>query len=165
MVILLILAKEPSPKGKVLFVPYAVQLLVSSFQVVLAKLRKFQGLLYNIFCFLSLEKRANQGRHLYHSESRVKQLIDSEQFKEEDKKDIDVPFFDFEDILAATDNFSDANKLGRGGFGPVYKEMFLISMFLSFSTDFSLPIYAYAYLLWHTGQVPRRARNCDQETL
>lgn len=37
------------------------------------------------------------------------------------RKDIDVPFFDFESILAATDNFSDFNQLGRGGFGHVYK--------------------------------------------
>ncbi|WJZ99560.1 hypothetical protein VitviT2T_017994 [Vitis vinifera] len=71
------------------------------------------------------ENRANQVLHLYDSESRVKHLIDSEQFKEEDKKGIDVPFFDLEDILAATENFSDANKLGQGGFEPVYKGKFL----------------------------------------
>ncbi|RVW57774.1 G-type lectin S-receptor-like serine/threonine-protein kinase [Vitis vinifera] len=70
------------------------------------------------------ENRTNPGLHLYHSESRVKDLIDSEQFKEDDKKGIDVPFFDLEDILAATDHFSDANKLGQGGFGPVYKGKF-----------------------------------------
>ncbi|KAG6528948.1 hypothetical protein ZIOFF_011140 [Zingiber officinale] len=29
--------------------------------------------------------------------------------------------FDLESIRIATDNFSDANKLGEGGFGPVYK--------------------------------------------
>ncbi|XP_055805499.1 cysteine-rich receptor-like protein kinase 44 isoform X2 [Solanum dulcamara] len=29
--------------------------------------------------------------------------------------------YDFSAIRAATDNFSDANKLGEGGFGPVYK--------------------------------------------
>ncbi|XP_059291441.1 G-type lectin S-receptor-like serine/threonine-protein kinase At4g03230 [Lycium ferocissimum] len=37
---------------------------------------------------------------------------------------IDVPYFHLETILAATDNFSNANKLGQGGFGPVYKGIF-----------------------------------------
>ncbi|MCD9643239.1 hypothetical protein HAX54_030537 [Datura stramonium] len=30
-------------------------------------------------------------------------------------------FFSFSSVAAATDNFSEANKLGQGGFGPVYK--------------------------------------------
>ncbi|KAL8088119.1 hypothetical protein AgCh_038042 [Apium graveolens] len=53
-------------------------------------------------------------------------LMDQDdQFGEDDKKDIDVPFYDLESILAATDNFSQAHKLGQGGFGPVYKGKFL----------------------------------------
>ncbi|PIM97716.1 Serine/threonine protein kinase [Handroanthus impetiginosus] len=40
------------------------------------------------------------------------------------EKGIDVPFYNFDIILSATDNFSDANMLGRGGFGPVYKGKF-----------------------------------------
>ena len=91
------------------------------FKLFLAELGILQGSPIQYFLFLIAEKRSNQGHQLYHSEIRVKQLIDSEQFKEEDKKDIDVPFFDLDDILAATDNFSDINKLGQGGFGPVYK--------------------------------------------
>ncbi|XP_049383761.1 G-type lectin S-receptor-like serine/threonine-protein kinase At4g03230 [Solanum stenotomum] len=43
---------------------------------------------------------------------------------EDDKKRIDLPFFNLESILVATDNFSDANRLGQGGFGPVYKGKF-----------------------------------------
>ncbi|PHT56052.1 G-type lectin S-receptor-like serine/threonine-protein kinase [Capsicum baccatum] len=43
---------------------------------------------------------------------------------EDDKKRIDVPFFNLKSILVATDNFSDANRLGQGGFGPVYKGKF-----------------------------------------
>jgi len=29
--------------------------------------------------------------------------------------------FDFEQLMEATDNFSEENKLGQGGFGAVYK--------------------------------------------
>ncbi|KMZ70561.1 S-locus receptor kinase (SRK) [Zostera marina] len=32
----------------------------------------------------------------------------------------DLPMFDFNVVLAATDNFSDSNKIGQGGFGKVY---------------------------------------------
>ncbi|KAI3717313.1 hypothetical protein L1987_68862 [Smallanthus sonchifolius] len=43
---------------------------------------------------------------------------------EEDRKVLDVPFFDFKRIVSATENFSLANKLGQGGFGPVYMGIF-----------------------------------------
>jgi hypothetical protein len=33
----------------------------------------------------------------------------------------DVQFFDVSNIIAATDNFCPAKRLGQGGFGPVYK--------------------------------------------
>jgi hypothetical protein len=37
-------------------------------------------------------------------------------------KDVDqLPLFDLEAILDATDNFAEHNKIGEGGFGPVYK--------------------------------------------
>jgi hypothetical protein len=35
-------------------------------------------------------------------------------------KDVDLPLFDLEVILDATDNFAEHNKIGAGGFGPVY---------------------------------------------
>ncbi|KAK7842558.1 cysteine-rich receptor-like protein kinase 25 [Quercus suber] len=38
-----------------------------------------------------------------------------------DQQDQELPYFDFASVSAATDNFSDSNKLGEGGFGTVYK--------------------------------------------
>ncbi|XP_022878004.1 receptor-like serine/threonine-protein kinase SD1-8 isoform X2 [Olea europaea var. sylvestris] len=35
--------------------------------------------------------------------------------------EVDLPLYDFSTIVMATDKFSDANKLGQGGFGCVYK--------------------------------------------
>lgn len=36
----------------------------------------------------------------------------------------DLPMFNFSSIALATSNFSEENKLGQGGFGPVYKVNF-----------------------------------------
>ncbi|XP_065618706.1 lysine-specific demethylase JMJ25 [Quercus suber] len=55
------------------------------------------------------------------SESHVQDLIDLGEFKEEDEKGTDLPFYDLESIRVATHNFSNENKLGQGGYGPVYK--------------------------------------------
>ncbi|XP_027159122.1 G-type lectin S-receptor-like serine/threonine-protein kinase At4g03230 isoform X1 [Coffea eugenioides] len=56
--------------------------------------------------------------YLDDSERQAAELVD------EDDQIVDVPYFSLESILAATNNFSDKNKLGRGGFGPVYKGIF-----------------------------------------
>uniref|UniRef100_A0A803QK34 Receptor-like serine/threonine-protein kinase n=1 Tax=Cannabis sativa TaxID=3483 RepID=A0A803QK34_CANSA len=62
------------------------------------------------------------------SERHVSNLLLSSsgqyQFGEDEKRDIHIPFVTLESILVATDNFSEANKLGEGGFGPVYKGLF-----------------------------------------
>lgn len=63
-------------------------------------------------------RKGNQGIqishwHEFNGEAKV--------LRNENNEVIDVPYFHLETILAATDNFSDANKVGEGGFGPVYK--------------------------------------------
>ena len=37
------------------------------------------------------------------------------------EKNSEFSFFDFAELVVATSNFSEENKLGEGGFGPVYK--------------------------------------------
>ncbi|XP_027348623.1 receptor-like serine/threonine-protein kinase SD1-8 isoform X3 [Abrus precatorius] len=44
-----------------------------------------------------------------------------EQSSERNLEDLELPFFDFNTITTATNNFSEENKLGQGGFGSVYK--------------------------------------------
>lgn len=36
-------------------------------------------------------------------------------------EELELPLFDFSTVALATDNFSETNKLGQGGFGSVYK--------------------------------------------
>ncbi|KAG7983526.1 hypothetical protein I3843_04G110500 [Carya illinoinensis] len=67
-----------------------------------------------------IRERRKQALHALDSERHVKDLLDSVGSIEEDVQGIEVPFFDLECILALTNNFLDANKLGQGGYGPVY---------------------------------------------
>ena len=39
-------------------------------------------------------------------------------------EDVELPLFDLDTIMNATHNFSSENKIGEGGFGPVYKVPF-----------------------------------------
>ncbi|PWA88964.1 S-locus glycoprotein domain-containing protein [Artemisia annua] len=55
---------------------------------------------------------------------QIQDLLDPLNSNENDSSNIGIPFFDFERITASTDDFSEENKLGEGGFGPVYKGKF-----------------------------------------
>lgn len=45
--------------------------------------------------------------------------------------DLELPLFDFVTVVMATENFSDKNKLGQGGFGIVYRVNSLLTHPLS----------------------------------
>lgn len=49
------------------------------------------------------------------------QVKNANNASEQSKKDFDLPLFSYASVSAATSNFSAGNKLGEGGFGPVYK--------------------------------------------
>ena len=45
-------------------------------------------------------------------------------FPSDNQKQVqELPLFNFEMLVSATNNFHLSNKLGRGGFGPVYRVM------------------------------------------
>ncbi|KAI9079160.1 hypothetical protein K1719_038886 [Acacia pycnantha] len=46
---------------------------------------------------------------------------EGDQDRGESVDDLDLPLLDFSTIVVATDNFSSENKIGEGGFGPVYR--------------------------------------------
>ncbi|XP_060214662.1 G-type lectin S-receptor-like serine/threonine-protein kinase At4g27290 isoform X2 [Lycium barbarum] len=69
----------------------------------------------------SSNKESSAKSLMQNTEGEGKELIN---IQDEDKGNIDVPFFSLESILVATDDFSEQNKLGQGGFGPVYKGIF-----------------------------------------
>lgn len=52
---------------------------------------------------------------------QIQDLLDPLNSNENDSSNIGIPFFEFERIASSTDDFSEENKLGEGGFGPVYK--------------------------------------------
>ncbi|PKI72933.1 hypothetical protein CRG98_006633 [Punica granatum] len=79
-------------------------------------------LLLLIFLFIMKKRR---GRRRPSAPSNAAYFHDDESPSmhdlEEDGRNTDLPFFDLSTIAAASNNFSFINKLGQGGFGPVYK--------------------------------------------
>lgn len=39
-----------------------------------------------------------------------------------EKEDLELPLYDLATVTSATNNFSYTNMIGKGGFGPVYKD-------------------------------------------
>ncbi|KAF7126311.1 hypothetical protein RHSIM_Rhsim11G0079800 [Rhododendron simsii] len=46
--------------------------------------------------------------------------------QDSDEESVELPIFDMVTLAEATNNFSDTNKIGKGGFGSVYKVIFIL---------------------------------------
>ncbi|KAL7237436.1 hypothetical protein ACSBR2_003681 [Camellia fascicularis] len=69
------------------------------------------GLAISLYIWKEWQKR--EGRTIGHPEQGY--------YKESKNEDIELPLFNLVTITKATDNFAINNKLGEGGFGPIYK--------------------------------------------
>ncbi|KAL2327856.1 hypothetical protein Fmac_021283 [Flemingia macrophylla] len=59
--------------------------------------------------------------YIYWRKRRLREKSSESKEKKDDcEGDLELPFFDFATIVRATNDFSSDNRLGQGGFGPVY---------------------------------------------
>lgn len=73
----------------------------------------------------------------------------------------ELPLVDFGKLVTATNNFDEANKLGQGGFGSVYRVMLArLKTFMGFFLD-NLLLIQYLF----SGKNARRTRNCSEKTI
>ncbi|XP_075649217.1 G-type lectin S-receptor-like serine/threonine-protein kinase At1g11410 [Castanea sativa] len=77
-----------------------------------------------VYCFVMKKKKEKRhSTNSYSADSTLQYFKESPSRRDLDgtRRNSNLPLFDLRTIIAATDNFSIANKLGQGGFGPVYK--------------------------------------------
>ncbi|XP_058071194.1 G-type lectin S-receptor-like serine/threonine-protein kinase At4g27290 [Magnolia sinica] len=77
-----------------------------------------------LFCYQPGKQERSQEvllRELGDNGSDDREFINANRLREDGRKGLELPLYSFASIVAATDNFSPTNKLGQGGFGPVYK--------------------------------------------
>ncbi|XP_022927522.1 G-type lectin S-receptor-like serine/threonine-protein kinase At4g27290 [Cucurbita moschata] len=74
----------------------------------------FLGFLVLVICFILGRRRKVRGGNMISPEITLGKIHSQE-------KEVEMPIYDFRTIEIATNSFSLSNKIGEGGFGPVYK--------------------------------------------
>jgi hypothetical protein len=70
------------------------------------------------------EKASSNNLLLFHFDTELDAINEEMNTNNNMKKrenDSELPLFSYESVSTATNNFSAINKLGEGGYGPVYK--------------------------------------------
>nr|XP_029150724.1 G-type lectin S-receptor-like serine/threonine-protein kinase At4g27290 [Arachis hypogaea] len=75
-------------------------------------------ILYPSFMLYRRKKQQINYRNMRHSPERYTHVI-----QEHQEEELELPLFDMATLIAATNNFSTSNILGKGGFGTVYQGM------------------------------------------
>ncbi|KAI5340438.1 hypothetical protein L3X38_019712 [Prunus dulcis] len=89
--------------------------------LIIAMVSAAAELLMIIFCYFLWKKRLGKRR----TQRRKYGVTKINYGAGSGKNDTELPLFGLKSILNTTNNFSEANKLGEGGFGPVYKGILL----------------------------------------
>lgn len=86
---------------------------------------------YNNKSVSTEDKEEKEEQSILNELTTLDRLKNAEELGNDGKKGHDLKLFSFDSIMAATDNFSTENKLGQGGFGPVFKVSFCLLYFSS----------------------------------
>ena len=106
-------------KPRKFLLPLLVSVGVLSLGVVVLFLAKKMGLLGRIFVCMSKKRLETAKRRAV--KAVILEDVDFSSTNLTDQGLFDAPLVDFMSIICATDDFSDINKIGSGGFGSVYK--------------------------------------------
>nr|POF06597.1 g-type lectin s-receptor-like serine/threonine-protein kinase [Quercus suber] len=118
-------------------------------------------LMFRSIYYMTQEKLRSFGK-----KNREKDILLHELGRRDGKKSHELQFFSFESIAAATNNFTSTSKLGEGGFGSVYKWLYVSKKnYSSYHSERPLNLIGYAWELWGEEILVRGQKLRDGEHL